>query len=107
LAADADFNAIMINEVKAPSFGSHFIADGNYLEAPTVANIGNIEPTDLLKLEHIDGLRTMLDEMSYPLQPVKISDDPAAADDPMWVLYVSPRQWSTLLGNTSSSGIRA
>lgn len=107
LASDSDFASIMINAVKAPTFGSHFIADGNYLETPTVANIGNIEPTDLFKLEHIDGLRTMLDEMAYPLQPVKISDDPAAADDPMWVLYVSPRQWSTLLTNTSSTGIRA
>lgn len=107
LASDGDFASIMVNDVLAPSFGSHFVADGNYLVAPTVANIGAIEPTDLFKLEHIDGLRTMLDEAAYPLQPVKISDDPAAGDEPMWVMYVSPRQWSTLLTNTSSTGIRA
>lgn len=106
-AADGDFASIMINDVKAPTYGSHFIADGNYLKEPSVANVGAIEATDLFKLEHIDGMRTILDEMAYPLQPVKIADDPAAGDEPMWVLYVSPRQWSTLLQNTSSTGIRA
>ncbi len=107
LDSDADFAKIMINAVKAPSFGAHFVADGDYLAEPSVTNIGAIEPTDLFKLEHIDGLRTVLDEMAYPLQPVKIADDPAAGDEPMWVLYVSPRQWSELLRNTGSTGIRA
>lgn len=108
LAADADFAAIMVNDVVAPSYGSHFLADGgSILLADTAAKITAMESTDKLLLEHIDGLRTMLDEMAYPLQPVKISDDPAAADDPMWVMYVSPRQWSSLLSNTSSTGIRA
>lgn len=107
LASDGDFASIMINEVKAPSYGSHFIADGNYLKEPSVANVGAIEATDLFKLEHIDALRTLLDEMAYPLQPVKIADDPAAGDDPMWVLYVSPRQWSTLLTTAGANGIRA
>lgn len=107
LASDPDFASIAINEVKAPSFGAHWVADGNYLVQPSVANVGAIEPTDLFKLEHIDALSTMLDEMAYPLQPVKIADDPAAGDEPMWVLYVSPRQWSSLLGNTSSTGIRS
>lgn len=107
LASDADFDAIMVNPVQAPSFGSHFLADGTSLVAPTVAAVGAIEPTDLLKLEHIDALRTLMDEAAYPLQPVRIADDPAAGDEPMWVMYVSPRQWSSLLANTTPTGIRA
>lgn len=106
LASDGDFASIMVNSVKAPTRNRHYVASGNYL-VNGGEQLGSIATTDLLKLEHIDGLRTLLDEMDYPLQPVKIADDPAAADEPMWVLYVSPRQWSTLLGNTGSTGIRA
>lgn len=104
LAADGDFGAIMVNDVKAPSFASHYLVDagGASLAAPTVANIGAIATPDVLTLESIDNLRTMLDEMAFPLQSVKVADDPAAADEPMWVLYVSPRQYSQLLKATSN-----
>lgn len=109
LASDGDFASIMVNvgsnnNVPAPSFGNHFLIDnaGASLVAPSVANIGAIATADVLTLESIDNMRTMLDEMAYPLQPVKIADDPAAADEPMWVLYVSPRQYSHLLKATSN-----
>lgn len=108
IASDADFGDIMVNDVLAPTVGSHFTVDGDTLvTGATAANITGLATTDILKLEHIDQMRTVLDEMAYPLQPVKISDDPAAADEPMWCLYVTPRQWSQLLTNTSSTGIRA
>jgi N4-gp56 family major capsid protein len=104
LASDGDFGAIMVNDVVAPSYGNHFLIDngGASLAEPSVANIGAIASTDVLTLESIDNMRTMLDEMAFPLQPVKIADDPAAADEPMWVLYVTPRQYSHLLKATSN-----
>ncbi len=107
LDTDADFDAIMINDVKAPSVGSHWVVDGTgIVTGATATNITTaLGTTDKITLAHIDALRTILDEADFPLQPVKIADDPAAADDPMWVLYVSPRQWSDLLAETS--GIRA
>ena len=104
LAADSDFGNICVNTVKAPTFNRHYVANGTSLTKGG-QQLGSIATTDLLKLEHIDAIRTILDEMEYPLQPVKIADDPAAADEPMWVMYVSPRQWSSLLAQ--SSGIRA
>lgn len=106
LATDSDFGSIVVNAVKAPTYNRHFVADGSgIVQGGVNVTDGSIATTDLMKLEHIDALRTILDEMQYPLQPVKIADDPAAADEPMWVLYVSPRQWSSLLAQTS--GIRA
>ena len=104
LASDGAFGSIMINDVVAPSFGNHFLIDnaGAALVAPTVANIGAIATADVLTLESIDNMRTLLDEMAFPLQPVKVADDPAAADEPMWVLYVSPRQYSHLLKATAN-----
>lgn len=102
-ASDADFNSIVVNSVKAPTYNRHYVANGTGITQGG-AQLGSIATTDTLKLAHIDAMRTILDEMQYPLQAVKIDDDPAAADEPMWVLYVSPRQWSSLL--TETSGLR-
>lgn len=106
LASDGDFASIMVNAVQPPTYNTHFVASGDSL-VKGGQQLGSVATTDLFKLEHIDGMRTLLDEAAYPLQPVRISDDPAAADEPMWVLYVSPRQWSSLLTNTSATGIRS
>lgn len=108
LAADAAFAGVTVNTVAPPTYDSHYCCDGTGLVRPSAAFYGtDIATTDKLLLEHIDGIRTMLDEATYPLQPVKIADDPAAADEPMWVLYVSPRQWRDLLTAAGSTGIRA
>jgi N4-gp56 family major capsid protein len=107
LETDGDFASIMTNAIKAPSYNRHYVVDGSVLEQGGVnmAEGSDTATTDILQLAHIDALRTLIDEMENPLQPVKISDDPAAADEPMWVLYVSPRQWGNLLAETA--GIRA
>jgi N4-gp56 family major capsid protein len=107
LDSDPDFGDILINPVQAPTYNSHFIADGDSLVKPSAANLSAVATTDILKLEHIDGLRTIMNEMAFPIQPIRIADDPAATDQPMWVLYVSPLAWSALLTNTSPTGIRA
>lgn len=106
LASDADFASIAVNTVKAPTYNRHFVASGTGL-VKGGQQLGSIATTDILKLEHIDGLRTILDEMDFPLQPVRIADDPAAADEPMWVLYVSPRQYSQILAANSGTALRA
>lgn len=106
LASDADFSSICVNAVKAPTYNRHFVANGTGLTKGG-QQLGSIATTDLLKLDHIDALRTIIDEMDFPLQPVRIADDPAANDEPMWVLYVSPRQYSNLLTNTSGNVLRS
>lgn len=104
--SDADFSSIVVNTVKAPTYNRHFVASGTSL-VKGGQQLGSIATTDILKLEHIDVLRTQLDEMDFPLQPVRIADDPAAQDEPMWVMYVSPRQYSQLLTNTSGATLRS
>lgn len=115
LASDAvapTLATISVNTIKAPTYGRHFRADGGglFAKAPTMIAAEATNPpatTDVLTLDHIDNLRVLLDEMDYPLQPVKIADDPAADDDPMWVLYLSPRQYAALLTSTAANNIRA
>lgn len=106
LQSDPDFADIMVNSVRAPTFNRHYVASGTGI-VQGGQQLGSIATTDLMKLEHIDALRTVIDEMEFPLQPVKIADDPAAADEPMYVLFVTPRQWSALLTATGSNTIRA
>jgi N4-gp56 family major capsid protein len=106
LASDSDFAGIVVNTVKAPTYNRHFVASGTAI-VKGGQQLGSIATTDLFKLEHIDALRTYIDELEYPLQPVRIADDPAAADDPMWVMYVTPRQYSSLLTASGTTALRS
>jgi N4-gp56 family major capsid protein len=105
LASDAQFGDVMVNTVQAPTYNRHFVASGTSI-VKGGQQLGSIATTDILKLEHIDALRTYIDELEYPLQPVRIADDPAAADDPMWVIYVTPRQYSSLITASGSTALR-
>lgn len=103
LQSDADFAAIAINTVKAPTFNRHFVADGTSLVAGG-QQLAVADTTDSFKLEHVDELRSRLDSMEFPLQPVKIADDPAASDEPLWVMYVSSAMWNSILtGGTAGN----
>lgn len=103
LQNDADFSAIMVNPVKAPTYNRHFVASGAGI-VQGGQQLGSISGTDTLKLSHIDELREFIDDMEFPLQPVKIADDPAAEDEPMYILLASPRAYAALLQDTSTSG---
>lgn len=106
LKTDADFNEIVVNPVKAPTYNRHFVASGTTI-VQGGAQLNSIANTDILRLEHIDALRVYLDDLDFKMQPVTISDDPAAADEPLYVLLVSPRAYSSLITNTTNAQIRA
>lgn len=93
---DADFAEIMVNSVKAPTYNRHYVVDGNDLIAGG-QQLASIDSTDTLKLTHIDQLRNIIDNLDLTLQPVQIADDPAAGDDPLWVMYVPANVYSALL----------
>jgi N4-gp56 family major capsid protein len=99
LESDADFAEIMVNPVLPPSPGRRFFAG----DATSVANL---DSTDYLKLKDIDKLRASLDEMAFPLAPIKLPDDPAADDEPLYCLFVTPRQWYWLMVSTDPQNWR-
>jgi N4-gp56 family major capsid protein len=102
LASDADYTSIMINPVRAPTFNRHFVTDGTAL-VQGGAQLASVGTDDNFKLAHIDALRGMLDNMEFPLQPVKIADDPAANDEPLWVLYVTAAMWKSCCAGSASA----
>lgn len=105
LSSDADYADILVNPVLAPSYNRHFVADAGTL-IQGGAQLASIDSTDVLKLEHLDALRAYIDDLEFPLQPVKIADDPAGDDEPLYVFLASPRQYSSLLTNTSGAVLR-
>jgi N4-gp56 family major capsid protein len=101
--ANADFAPIAINTVKAPTYNRHFVTDGTSL-VQGGAQLASVATDDSFKLEHLDELRNRLDSMEFPLQPVKIADDPAASDEPLWVMYVTSAMWNSILtGGTAGN----
>lgn len=104
---DAEFADIMINAVKAPTYNRHFVVNAAALTQGG-AQLGSIATTDLLKLSHLDELMEMIDDMEFPLQPVKIADDPAAEDEPLFLLLTPPRVYHALLQDaTAGNNIRS
>lgn len=100
LSSDADYADIMINPVLAPSYNRHYVINGTGLTQGG-AQLASISSTDDLTLAHIDQLRNIIDNLDLSLQPVRIADDPAADDEPMWVMLCPPNVYSQLLSEGS------
>lgn len=96
LASDADFNEIMTNPVRAPTYNRHYVVSGNNI-VQGGQQLSAISSTDTLKLTHLDQIRNVIDNLDLSIQTVKIADDPAAGDDPMWVMLVPSNVYSSLL----------
>lgn len=100
--ADPDFTEIMVNPVKAPTYNRHYVANGLGITQGGL-QLGSIASTDLLKIEHLDELSTLLADMEFKMQPIKIVDDLAANDDPLYLMLVSHRAWKHVLTNTTNA----
>ena len=99
LASDPDFATIMVNAVQAPTFD-------RYLLGNSKADVSALVAGDTLTLDDIDRMRALIDEMNFPMQPVIFPDDPAAHDEPMYVLLVSSRTWHHLQTATAGQNWR-
>lgn len=110
LATDADFAEIMVNTVKAPTYNRHYFADDSATGDVTQggAQVASVASGDVMKLSVIDTMRKIIDDMEFKPQPVKISDDPAAEDEPLYLWLMSPRTYSALLTDlTANNNIRS
>jgi len=99
LASDAEFSDIMVNDVNPPTYDKHFYAGD-------ATSMATLDSSDLLTLEDIDRLRASIDEMQTPMQPIILPDDPASADEPLYVLLVTTRVWHYLQTRTGEKAWR-
>lgn len=104
LDTDPDFAEILVNAVKAPSWGRHSWVDGDGVTLTAGGQqVGSLATTDVWKLDILDRLAVLLDEQEFPMQPVKIPDDPAKNDQPMYVLLMPPRSYDSLMTAAGSN----
>lgn len=104
----AKFAEIMVNDVKPPTKNRHLLADGAGVQAFTT-NAGEVDITtaDLLKMDTIDSLKTVLDEMALPPPIVRIEGDEMADDNPLRILMLSDAQYNALAKDQQFRGFQA
>jgi N4-gp56 family major capsid protein len=96
LQSDLDFSEIMVNDVQAPTFNRRFFAmyTGSGVTPPST--IASLTTSGYLSLSEIDAIGSLLKESATPLQPIKLKGDEYAWNSPLWVMFVTERQWSIM-----------
>jgi len=94
--SDPEFASIMVNTVKAPTKNRYFAAN----DATGPDDIGT---NDALTLQDVDRIVAQLRESPVVMQSVKIKGDDRAWNDPLWVMFVTERQWLYLQSRTSQT----
>ena len=93
-ADHAKFAEMAVNPVKAPSKNRHFIADGDAIKSFAVSS-GDVDiaATDLLTMDTVDSIRTVIESIALPPPAIKLPEDKMASDSPLRCLLVSPAQY--------------
>lgn len=98
LSTDPDFAEIMVNSVLPPTRNRRMFADNS-----NNASVATLLTGDILKLSDIDELRANIDDMVFPMQPVQIEGDMSSEENPLYVLYVTSRQWNDIQTATGAT----
>ena len=88
------FAEMAVNPVKAPSKNRHFIADGDAIKPFALSSTDvDLAATDLLTMDTVDSIRTMIESIALPPPAIKLPEDKMASDSPLRCLLVSPAQY--------------
>lgn len=90
-----DFEKVMVNPVKAPSKNRHYMAqaDGVSLFAESAGEM-SITSADMLKMDTVDSMKSVLDQITLPPPIVKFEGDTMSEDAPIRVWMLSPAQYN-------------
>jgi N4-gp56 family major capsid protein len=94
LTTDGDFADILVNTLKAPTKNRQFYA----ADATSGADLATTDP---LTLQDVERIAATVRESEAPLQGIKVPGDLRAWGEPLWVLYVTERQWLYMRARTS------
>lgn len=104
------FAGIMVNPVKAPSKNRHYLSSANGSSViPFAVDAGEVDITtaDGFKMDTVDAMRTILDQIALPPPIVKFEGDEAAEDSPLRVWLMSPAQYNKFAADPSFRGFQA
>lgn len=96
LESDSEFGDIIVNPLTPPTYDRHFYGGD-------ATSLDNIDSADKFNLAAVDRLRLALDEMAFPIQPIRFEKDPMAEDSPFFILLVTPRQWFDFWTSTDTA----
>lgn len=99
LNSDPEFAEICVNPITPPTFDRH-------LYGGDATGLAGMDSADGFTLDAVDKARLILDEIAYPLQPIKYKDDPQSEENPFYVMLVTPRQWFDFWTSTSGDDWR-
>ena len=95
------FPEIMVNRVKAPTKNRHYLADGAGVRQFGVnAGAVDIDTTDLMTMDTVDAMKSVLDQIALPPPICKFEGDAAAEDSPLRVMLLSPAQYNKFATQT-------
>ena len=94
VASHPKFAEMAINPIKAPTKNRHYLADGDAIKAFAVSGADvDIAATDLLTMDTVDSIRTVIESIALPPPAIKLPEDKMASDSPLRCLLVSPAQY--------------
>lgn len=100
LEADPDYTDIVVNTVKTPTWNRHYVSTGSGIvqaaDATSGYAAGALTSADVMDLDVIDNLRSLIDDMAFPPTPIMLPGDDAAMDDPLYLLMVTAPQYESL-----------
>lgn len=92
--SDPRFVEVMVNPVLAPSANRHYMVDADGIK-PFGTNAGavDMQTTDVLSMNTVDSIRTVMESIALPPPAIKLPGDAASEDSPLRMLLVSPAQY--------------
>lgn len=100
LESDADYNEIVVNTVKTPTWNRHYVSTGSGIvqaaDSTSGYAAGALTSADVMDLDVIDNLRSLIDDMAFPPTPIMMPGDEAAMDDPLYLLLVTAPQYESI-----------
>ena len=105
---DKDFKKIMVNPVKAPTKNRHFLADGAGVKS-FAQNSGAVDITtaDVLKMDTVDSMKSVLDQIALPPPMVRFEGDVLSEDSPLRVWLLSPAQYNKFAADPNFRTLQA
>lgn len=101
LANDPEFADIIVNPLTPPTFDRHFYGGD-------ASSLDSLDASDVFSLTDVERMRLAIDEMdAMRLQPIKYKDDLLADEDPLYVLYLTPRQFYDFKQTTSHKDLQS
>jgi N4-gp56 family major capsid protein len=95
LETHPEFGEIMVNPIVPPTFSRHFYGGD-------ATSISSIDSADMMSLATVDNVALYLEEMQNPIGHVRLDGDLAKDEEPLFIMFVTPRQWRDLQ-NTASA----